>query len=232
MEHMDYLVPDAGQREIFLNWLAHKIQHPELRSFGVCMVADGAYGTGRSWLKTMMGKVLQGHVNTASLAQLYGKGTSAEQTYNDWMVCQYVVVEEAKDSGLSRDDFYHGYETFKSNCDTSVTTDQRINPKYGRTRYEDIYYNVMIFSNHTDAMCLTDDDRRVYVIDNPTKRLDYDYYDRLQGALQTQEPQRIYWWLMRRNIVGFDRIYPEMTPGKARMIEEPNGYATTTRLMW
>jgi hypothetical protein len=220
LDHMDYLIPEPRQREIFLNWLAHKVQHPHLRSYGVCMIADGAYGTGRSWLKTMMGKVLGGHVNTASLAQLYGKGTSAEQTYNDWMVCQYVVVEEAKDSGLSKDDFYHGYETFKSNCDTSVATDQRINPKYGRTRYEDIYYNVMIFSNHTDAMCLTEDDRRVYVIDNPTTRLDYDYYDRLQGSLQTQEPQRIYWWLMRRDVSGFDRIYPEMTPGKQRMIED------------
>lgn len=221
LDHMDYLIPAAEEREIFLNWLACKIQQPDKCSYGVIMVAEDAYGTGRSWIKDMLTRALQGHVNTAKLPQLYGKGTSAEQTYNDWQACcQYLIVEEAKDSGLTRDDFYHGYETFKDHVDPKVSEDIRINPKFGRTRHENIYFNALIFTNHADAMVLPSNCRRTYVITNPSDRKDYTYYERLTGSLQTQEPRRLYWWLMRRDVSGYDRIYPPMTPAKGRMIED------------
>ena len=221
LEHIEFLVKNPDEREIFLNWLAYKIQHPASRSYGVVMVAEDTYGTGRSWLKDMLSAVVQGGVNTATLPQLYGKGTSAEQTYNDWQSgCQYLVVEEAKDTGLTRDDFYHGYTTFKLYCDTKVSKNVRINPKFGRTRHENVYYNVLIFTNHADAMVLPDNDRRVFVLENPSEIKDYAYYDRLVGALQTQEPRRVYWWLMRRDVSKYDQIYPPMTPAKARMIED------------
>jgi len=221
LEHMDYLFPKPEEREIFKNWLAYKIQHPSSRSYGVAMVAEDAYGTGRSWLKDMLSAVLQGGVNTATLPQLYGAGTSAEQTYNDWKSgCQFLVVEEGKDNDMSRDDFYHGYETFKQNCDTKVSRDQRINPKFGRTRTEDIYYNVLIFSNHADAMVLSSEDRRVCVLTNPTERQSYDYYERLMGCLDGGEARKIYWWLMRRDVSKYDRIYPPMTAAKEIMISD------------
>ena len=219
LEHMNYLIQQDDQHEVFLNWLAYKIQNPLSRSYAVVMVAEDAYGTGRSWMKDMLSKVLQGHVNTTSLPALIGKGTSAEQTYNDWMACcQFLVIEEAKDT-ISRDDFYHSYETFKQMVDTRVAENIRINPKYGRTRRENIYFNALIFSNHADALALPEGDRRAYVLENPTKRLDYDYYERLSNALCTDEPARVYWWLMHRDVSKFDNVYPPMTEAKARMIE-------------
>ena len=220
LDHMDYLIPKQVEREVFLNWLAFKIQYPEKRSYAVIMIAEDAYGTGRSWVKDMLAKALQGHVNTASLGQLIGKGTSAEQNYNDWMAdCQFLFVEEAKDSSLTRDDFYHGYETFKQMVDTRVAENVRINPKYGRTRRENIYFNALIFSNHADAMAVPEGDRRVYVLQNPTKRLDYAYYDRLDKALRDEEPARVYWWLMHCDVRAFDHVYPPMTRAKSAMIE-------------
>ena len=221
LEHIKYLIPAAAERDIFLDWLAYKIQHPTSRSYCVVMVAEDAYGTGRSWLKDMLSEALQGGVTSATLAQLIGKGTSAEQNYNDWKVgCQYIVVEEAKDSGLTRDDFYHGYETFKLNIDTKVEKNIRINEKYGRTRHEHAYYNGLIFSNHSDALALPENDRRVFCVENPTERLDYHYYDRLTASLQTQEPKRVFWWLMHRDVSMYDHIYPPMTDAKARMIDD------------
>ncbi len=220
LEHLTFLAPIAKERELFLDWLAHKIQNPGRRSYAVCMVADGAYGIGRSWLKSMLTRVLQGHVNTASISQLIGKGTSAEQTYNDWVAgCQFLVCEEAKDSGLTADDFYHGYETFKQLVDTRVSEDIRINPKYGRTRMEAIYFNALILSNHADAMALPEDDRRVMVIENPVIKQSPAYYDKLEASLDV-EPGRIYWYLMRRDVGGFDSIYPAMTDAKLAMIAD------------
>ena len=165
--------------------------------------------------------MLQGGVNTATLPQLIGKGTSSEQNFNSWKVgCQFIVVEEAKDVSLTRDDFYHGYETFKLNVDTKIEEDLRVNEKYGRTRNETAYYNVLIFTNHADAMALPENDRRVYCVENPAERLGYDYYDRLNNALDTDEPRRVFWWLMRRDVSKYDHIYPPMTPAKQRMISD------------
>ena len=221
LDHINYLIPYVKEREVFLNWLAYKIQHPASRSYCIVMVAEDSYGTGRSWLNSLLKKVLQGGVNTATLPQLIGKGTSSEQNFNSWKVgCQFIVVEEAKDVSLTRDDFYHGYETFKLNVDTKIEEDLRVNEKYGRTRNETAYYNVLIFTNHADAMALPENDRRVYCVENPAERLGYDYYDRLNNALDTDEPRRVFWWLMRRDVSKYDHIYPPMTPAKQRMISD------------
>tara|TARA_R110000751_G_scaffold306805_1_gene426263 strand:+ start:1338 stop:3569 length:2232 start_codon:yes stop_codon:yes gene_type:complete len=220
IDHMNYLIPDAGEREVFIDWLAFKFQNPGRRSWGVVMVAENTFGTGRSWIKTMLAKTLQQAVNTATLGQLIGRGTSAEQTYNDWMSrCQYICVEEAKES-IDRDVFFQAYEVFKQNVDPAVGVDIRINPKFGRTRIENIYYNALIFTNHRDALAIPGNDRRVYVIRNPTKMESPAYYDRLVSSLDNGEPRRIYWYLMRRDVSAFDPIYPKMTPGKAAMIDD------------
>jgi len=220
LEHMDYLIPDVHARELFLNWLAHKVQNPMLRSWAVLMIADGVFGTGRSWLKLLIDKMMQGHVNPVSIGQLIGKGTASEQNYNDWQVGSlFLVCDEVKDASISKEDFWNGYETFKVNVDISVNENMRINTKYGAIRNEDAYYNVLMFSNHADALALPPEERRIYVIENPDKRREPAYYERLTGCLKEGEPQRVYWWLMRRDVTGFDHVYPEDTPAKLAMIE-------------
>jgi hypothetical protein len=235
LDHVDYLLPDPWHREIFLNWLARKIQQPASRSFCIVMVAEDTQGTGRSWLKDMLLKVLQRGVNSASMAQMYGMGTASEQNYTKWKSeCQYIVVEESRDNTMSRDDYFHGYITFKRNCDTKPSEAEDINIKYGRISQETLYYNVLVFSNHADAMVIPQEDRRITVLENPTAIADYDYYERLHGSLQTQEPRRIFWYLMRRELVShydrrgnklstpvpFDGIYPPETATRQRMIED------------
>jgi hypothetical protein len=218
LEHMEYLVPDQDERELVVNWLAAKIQEPASRSYAVCMVAEDLFGVGRSWLREILERMLQGKVNTATLGQLIGKGTHAENNYNDWMSCQFLVVEEAKDD-IDRDTFYAGYEKFKQVVDTRVGS-SRINEKYGRTRTESIYFNCLIFTNHHDALALPKNDRRVAVVVNATKMNTPAYYDRLEASLLNHEPARLYWYLMRRDVSKYDRIYPPMTPSKMAMIEQ------------
>jgi hypothetical protein len=218
LEHITYLLPDASERELFLDWLAYKLQYPASRSYAIVMVAE-AFGIGRSWVKAMLERVVMGQVQTASLGQLIGKGTSAEQTYNDWAAgCQFLCVEEAKDN-LSSEDFYSGYETFKQRIDTRPVS-MRINPKYGRTRDEMIFFNCLIFSNHVDALVVPDGDRRVCVLQNALEMNTPAYYQRLDEALDGVEPGRVYWWLMRRDVSGYDHVYPPMTPGKRLMIQQ------------
>lgn len=216
LQHMEFLLPDSGERSIFLDWLAYKIQNPQSRSYAVAMIAEG-HGTGRGWLRQMLTRMLQGKVNSASLMQLIGRGTAQEQNYNDWMArCQFVVVEEAKDQ-VDPAEFYHAYEGFKTVVDTRTST-VRINPKYGRQYVEDIYFNALIFSNHADALAIPENDRRVAVFRNPEQRADRSYYDKLEVANNDDEAAALYWYLKRRDVSGFDHVYPPMTQAKKKMM--------------
>jgi hypothetical protein len=218
LEHMDFILPNEDERELFLDWLAYKLQNPADRSYAIIMVAEDTFGIGRSWIKSMLYIVLQGKVQSATLSQLIGKGTSAEKNYNDWAACcQFIVVEEAKDN-LAQNDFYQGYETFKQNVDTRVTP-IRVNPKYERTRQDFMYFNALIFTNHADALALPEGDRRVCVLTNPTKVKSEAYYERLNDALNDDEAGAVYHFLMRRDVSGYSHVKPPMTPGKSIMIE-------------
>ena len=170
-------------------------------------------------MAAMMARVLQGKVETATLAQLIGKGTSAENNYNDWSVCnQLLVVEEAKDN-ISKEDFYNGYETFKQNVDTRVRP-VRVNPKYGRTRSDFMFFNALIFSNHSDALAVPANDRRLCVLTNPSVMAGAEYYERLEASLSDAEARKIYWFLMERDLSNFDHVYPIPTPGKRLMTDQ------------
>jgi len=217
LEHIQFLTPLSGETDLLLNWLACWIQRPDKRLFAIIMVADNAFGIGRSWLADMMGLLEPGQVKKANLGQLIGKGTHAEQNYNDWQTrCRVLIVEEARDIG--REDFFIGFERFKQIIDvrTSVV---RVNEKYGRTRDEAMYFSCMIFSNHVDAMVLPEGERRVAVITNPTTRRDFGYYERLHDCLTQEYAARVFWWLKRRDISMFDSVFPPMTDGKQLMTE-------------
>lgn len=216
LEHVAFLLPDDIERRCFLDWLAYKVQNPSSRSYAVLMVAKG-HGTGRGNLRQRITRMLQGKVNTASFPQLIGRGTAAEQNYNDWVSrCQFVVVEEAKDN-MEAQDFYHGYETFKSLVDTRVVP-VRVNPKFGRTRDDHAYFNALIFSNHTDALVIPEGDRRIAVFTNPDTRREKEYYDRIEGGDTDKEAAALYWWLKRRDVSNFDHVYPPDTEAKRDMI--------------
>jgi hypothetical protein len=213
LEHIRFLFGDYS--ELFLDWLAWKYQNPGKRSWAVVCVADAAFGIGRSWLKKALTESLQGHVRGASLAQVIGKGGD----FNDWgTACQFVVVEEAKDN-LTKEDFYSGYEAFKQNVDNNVVK-MTVNPKYGKMRDDYLYFNALIFTNHTDAMVLPEDDRRVCVLENPRERRSVAYYENLNECLRKDEPKLIYNYLMARDVSKFDHIYPIMTDAKRQMQEQ------------
>lgn len=220
LKHVEFLLPEPEEYDLFLDWLAFKIQNPDRRSYGIIMIAEDTYGVGRTWLKTMLSRTLKGGVRTVTLAQLIGKGTSSDRTFNTWQVeNQFLVVEEAKENTISREDFYNGYETFKLNVDPRVQP-VTVNEKYGRMREGYMYYNALIFSNHSDAFSIPGNDRRICALTNPLTIQPQEYYDRLEMALDSHEPRRLYWWLMRQDLSHYDPIKPPMFPAKRAMIEQ------------
>jgi hypothetical protein len=68
-------------------------------------------------------------------------------------------------------------------------------------------------------MVLPEDDRRVAVLTNPKKKQTPEYYDRLEGSLTKEHARQVYWYLMHRDVSGYDHVYPPMTPAKMTMTE-------------
>ena len=75
-------------------------------------------------------------------------------------------------------------------------------------------------TNHSDAMIIPEGERRICVLKNPSERKNYAYYDRLEAALDSDEPQKVYWYLKHRDVSGFDHVYPLETEAKLKMIEQ------------
>ena len=63
-----------------------------------------------------------------------------------------------------------------------------------------------MFSNHFDALALTEDDRRIWAIAGPHHIKDEEYYKTLYAGLQDDEwLSQAYWYLMNMNISSFNR---------------------------
>ncbi len=71
----------------------------------MALVAENAFGIGRICVGIILKRAIQVHGSKANLAQLVGRGTSADKTYKDRASqCQFLIVKEAKD--VSWEDFY------------------------------------------------------------------------------------------------------------------------------
>lgn len=226
IEHFDYLIPDENERRLFWAWLAYKIQNPDRRSYAILLMTDGTQGVGRSVIARFLKKMLLGRVAPVSFEVLIGKGSQGDKTYNDWGVGkQFLYVEEAAD--VDREVFFKGYEHFKTYVDNSPSTEV-VNEKFGSKGPQTMHFNLLMFTNHIDALHLQRDDRRVAVLTNPKEKRSLDEYRRLHDEVDDpngQEHIRLYWYLRRMDTeamlagTDFDLIHAPMTPAKQKMLE-------------
>jgi len=219
LRHINYLLPDNTDNELFLDWLAFKLQNPRKRSYGVVMVAEDTFGVGRSWLGDVLRAVwTSGNVQAVDIGDLTGHGASSG--FNDWASgSQVVIIEEAHDS--DNQTHFKAYERIKTLVDPRVTMMQ-INAKYGSKRQERVWFNLLVFSNHADAFNLPRGERRLAVYANPTQKLGEDYYTTLWNTYSNNPEElasAVYKFLIERDVSKFKHSTPPETEAKKLMIE-------------
>lgn len=220
--HLTHVVPDPGDRELFLDWLAYKLQHPAERSYAIIMVADrpwggNVYGVGRSLLADAIQSFFGQGVPSLELHELLGAGSQSQ--FNEWMAeAQVVVIEETKEEvGDWRSHTDH-FEKLKKMVDIKVAHNVRIKKKYGEIWQANIYCNFLFLTNHYDALRIPKGDRRFLVLDNAVDLRTPEEYTRM--AAYTEDEGALagtYRWLMARDVTGFDKARPPMTDAKDRM---------------
>ena len=211
-DHVEYLVPNASERERFLDWLAHIEQVPgELPHTHYLLVAKQT-GIGRNWLAYALARVWAGYV-----ALGFDLGESLRSGFNGALSQRLLAVVDELHEGGPGGASKPVAEKLKSML-TEAT--RRVNPKYGRQHVEFNACRFLMFSNHEAALPLAENDRRVVVLENPSQRRPEAYYKELYDLLHNPDlGAAIAEGLSRRDISNFNAgsVAP-MSAAKSRTI--------------
>jgi phage/plasmid-associated DNA primase len=106
LEHLASLIPDDDEREHFLDYLAHGVQHPA-QKIGHAVLVIGKQGTGKGFLIRLMDELFGAHnVRRAESEDL--TSTRTERLGN----CQVLAIEELDTS--ERLELYNRLKTWIS----------------------------------------------------------------------------------------------------------------------
>jgi primase-polymerase (primpol)-like protein len=159
LRHIEFLIPEDGQRSRFLNWLAHAVQKPgELPTTGYIFVTK-TKGVGRSIFTEMLCQLFPGNsADGVDLAKLL------DGNFNEQLSQKVLITVNEIQDGMSGHQKHQRSQRLKS-----LITDRlrQINKKY-ETPYTE--YNCarwILCTNHWNALPLEGGDRRFIVIENP-----------------------------------------------------------------
>ena len=195
IDHVAYLFPDEVEREVFLNWLAHIEQKPgELPHYGWLHIAQNT-GTGRNWLASLLARVWRGYV-----APNVDLPALLDSPYNGQLSSRLLVIVDEVQEGAGENPYRHA-----NRLKSLVNAEYRdINPKFGRQYREHNACRWLVFSNHDNALPLTDNDRRFRVARHSVEPRSVLYYEELYKLLDNPEfINAIGWYLSKRGISGF-----------------------------
>ena len=225
IEFVEFVIPDAGYRDIYLDWIACKIANPGYRMHGLLMVTP-QFGTGRGTLTTIHERLLQGYVHEVELRDLIGTGSQSQ--FNEFLATNLIVAvgetleeNENQQRWTSR---HLAYERLKVICEP-VAKAMHIKRKYGRNSMEKVFASLFLNSNHADALAIPPGDRRLIVIENTETALvdaPRDLYGRIHDwHADDANIAALYSNLMlRASLSSYDPFgMPPMTHAKQRMIE-------------
>ena len=191
MDHMTFLFPNRVSRELMLDWMAFTVQYPHLRIPWCYLFVTINEGLGKGLLYALMSRCVGQH--NASLVQpddLTEKGG----TYNGYMSHVVLVCfDEIKARAVD-------YERLRL---LITSPELMINHKYGKKSMERIFANTWAFSNHLNAISISQFDRRFFVDCNYNKPKDKYYYDHLWIAVEGELPAHWLAFLKKRDVSRF-----------------------------
>jgi hypothetical protein len=175
--HIEFIVPVEVEREWFISWMSYNLQYPGKRCKVTPLLIATDHGTGRGWIVALM-NLLLGSWNCSKTKMSTLNGDSSAGQYQDFMnetlLC---AVEEVKDA----DKPYGVLDSIRS----YLTEDSlEINLKYGAKETKRVYTNFLWNSNHSDALVLKAEDRRINVFKTEDGPKGADYYERLYNWLE------------------------------------------------
>lgn len=213
-KHIDLIC--GGRPEVIkelTQWLAHNVQKPGVKIRWAPLI-KGVEGDGKSLISDLLAGVM-GRPNVKSVSP---KVLATD--FTGWAQGSCVCsLEEIKMTGHNRHDVLNALKPYITNGSVEI------HPK-GKDSYEGVNTtNYIGFTNWSDALPLTDTDRRWFIIFTPwATKVDMPvddpdrYFDELVEAIRTQ-PAELRRWLLEHPLDGFKpNANAPATAEKAEMI--------------
>jgi hypothetical protein len=203
LDHMAFLFPHEGDRELVLDYLALLVQKPA-EKIRFALLIRGAQGTGKSWIGNLMERI----IGTPNVVR--PSNDEVVSRWTGWMEgAQLAIVEELMTLGRLE----------VANRLKPVITDPtiRIEEKYCSLYSIPNHLNFICFTNHEDALKIEHGDRRWLVVFSPAAKQDAGYYERLFGYLESGGAAFVKQWLLQRQTVLNGHGVAPATSGKETM---------------
>jgi hypothetical protein len=179
MTHLRHLIKEEEYRTTVMDFLAHIVQFPG-KKIRWAMLIQGVEGCGKTFIAKAMDAVLgRGHVRNVDASALNSQ-------WNEWAYgAQMVVLEEIRVVGHSRHDVMNVLKPLISNDYINV------NQRHRDSRQTDNTVNYLLFTNHHDAIVVSNGDRRYFVVKSAMQtkedvaKLPHDYFTDLFNMLGT-----------------------------------------------
>lgn len=210
LQHVEYLFENAEDREYLLDFLAHVVQRRGKKVRWAPLII-GNQGVGKDLFLRPLLMGLAHNAQTVSPRDLMNR-------FSDFYERELVVVEEML--RFEKNEIYEGMKAIISGTASDTIT---IEKKFKMPYEVPNLVNFVFFSNHNDALHLSHDDRRFFVINSHATARDDAYYTALADEFYIeQEGWKAVWvWLRQRDISAFSGNHrPRMTDDKIAMITE------------
>jgi hypothetical protein len=213
--HLQWLLPDDGDRALALDWMAWVYQNPLKRPCKALLLVGEVKGTGKSFVCRVMEHII-GKDNTQRPAN-----SSLTGQFNAWAgQCKLVIFEELNQIGK--------LDTVNKLHELITEPTVEVNIKFVPAFLTENFMAMMGVSNHVDALPIGEGDRRWEVLVSPVTQAKKDaaaadgYFGRLMPIVDRPDNEAlaaIAYQLATRDVSNFVPGDAQMTMAKSDMIE-------------
>ena len=221
IRHIRWMFPE--DYEFVLDWLAFNVQN-YAQKIRFALVVVGIQGDGKTTLFDKLPRAVLGHqhVVTVGPQQINGQ-------YNEWAVnTGLLCCEEITVNGTSKTQVMEQFKPLVTNDTISVTQ------RYVDARQVRNTANIVILTNHKNALPIDPNDRRYHVLKTyPDKRAqlpDEAYFKALHDAIE-QNGRELRGFFMARDISAFNVNRPPPSSVAKVFMREAQLHETSLRVM-
>ena len=160
LEHVYNVFPRPGDGKQFLDYMAHRVQHPGIKPrFSLLIAGDQGVGKDTA-IEMCIPSIGSWNVSNISAAHL-------DSPFNEYASSVLIrISEQATQKDLNKWGFNEAVKVLIAGSPDFV----KINPKYGQKHSIRMFCGVIITTNHLlSAIYIPEDDRRYDVIESATK---------------------------------------------------------------
>ena len=210
LDLLKFLVPDEEQRSAVLWWLAHKVQHPDIKiQWQILML--GSKGTGKDSLMAPVMQMFGAAANDIT-------GEDMNRGWGDYMAKKVMVTLQEIYREQDRK-YSNMMKTFAASTSTGL---KAWNMKGGAIVFMPDVVGFIGFSNHRHCMAIEPGERRYLVLENFCEKESPDFYARYHDWKNNSGAAKLFNYLLNydlRNSPFNVGVMPIYTPAYYDLVE-------------